>query len=118
MELLASQQDQYIILEHSLKEMIYRLGYFSELSVVAIDSLFRSCLIHKCAILYSNYYICIWLFFQDNDKAHISLDQPSHTAKEGLSPLQLGNVYSHSSTSCKYSINFSPKNPQIILYRL
>lgn len=69
------------ILEYILKEMIYRLGYFSELSVAALDSLFRSCLIQKCAILYSSY--CIWLPFQDNDKVHIALDSAKSYSKRG-----------------------------------
>ena len=63
MELLASKQDQYIILEHGLGERVYGLvsgiGGFSLLSMSATDSLFSSWLIHRCVTLYSNY--CIWL---------------------------------------------------------
>lgn len=63
MELLALKQDHYVILEHSLREMVYGLlshvGGFSELTMSAVDSLFSSWLIHKCATLYSNYCICL-----------------------------------------------------------
>lgn len=52
MELLASKQDQYIILEHGLGERVYGLvsgiGGFSLLSMSATDSLSNSWLIHRC----------------------------------------------------------------------
>lgn len=91
MGLLPLKQDQYVILEQSLGEMVYGPGCFSELSMSAIDSLFRSWLMHQCATLFQSLPLAV--LSKINDKACISLNPPSHAAKEGLSPVPFENMH-------------------------